>query len=279
MKNILVLFNFLWFTVNLQAKCGGEGISFYPNNGKLEANSIIILDIYSVHAELENYNFSAQQKAEFLPVAYIAKRLGKEFPMFLVSKNEKIGVEIVEILRGGFFVNQYILKPKKGLKIGERYSLFIQNLPKSCAFTEPWHLKDENFKSWTIQPSVDNRMGKSPFNWAFEKHEYAFYGCGPSEYLNLKNSNFNGLVLATLRLKGATKTTQFYLIPNKEGVIAVGHGMCSGAFSFSEKTADYELTFQAVSWSGQKLKQTATINFTRSFVEKNRENHPIVNLK
>src|SRR5690606_39320729 len=72
---------------------------------------------------------------------------------------------------------------------------------------------------------------------AFEKTEVVLFGCGPSSnaIFNVKNQSNSEVWYKTEVIDLATNKKTIYYIRGWDGKLQVGHGMCAGAFKFSEK--------------------------------------------
>lgn len=95
-----------------------------------------------------------------------------------------------------------------------------------------------------------------------EKKESTMYGCGPSSHVIFSNPATDDselLVKTTMKNAKTKEETTYYITPYRD-TISVGHGMCSGGFSF-KRDNDYEVEFAFIdssgnttAWEGERIK-------------------------
>lgn len=246
MKTILTIMLSIFSIANLNAFCAWNGFKVFPSGNTINQNSIIILEGYG-----ESQN--------------IIKELNKKFPIYLVNGKQKVKLKIKEILIGQLNLTQAVLIPETKLKIGLNYTLFIENLP----YYEP--LKRWNSKLSKHESIFYNVVkGKDKLQPIFKtipkeiKKTNIQYGCGPAKYVEFDcqvEESSKYLVKTTVRsLKSGNETT--YYIEPKNGIILIGHDMCSGEFTFNEGD-NYEIEFSLMDelsnltkWTGERIKFT-----------------------
>jgi hypothetical protein len=100
-----------------------------------------------------------------------------------------------------------------------------------------------------------------------EKKTLVHYGCGPAKwvYFKLAGQDNKELFVRTSVKSKETGLTTTYILPVKDGVVRVGHGMCSGAFHFDSE-GSYEVVFQLFDESGNRGNLTNPVSFTKPTV-------------
>jgi hypothetical protein len=236
-----------------QAKCIGSSIRCVTTSAALNKNGLIILEFYGFGSALVN-------------------DLNKKYPIFLKSTSAKVSLSVVEVLVGEMNLTQVVLKPIGELKVGSTYELRIDNLPDKAA--QPLRESNRNgglekivFK---ISASIDVESPILRVAPKEQKKSMVHFGCGPAiwVYFNIAGKDQSELfVRTTFKHKASGKTTTYILLI-KDGMVGVGHGMCSGAFQFDDGD-NYEVSFQLFDQSGNKGVLTSAIEFTKPTKETN----------
>lgn len=246
MKSILTVFGIL---INLLAysKCGNSGIDVFPTTTEINKNSIFLIE-----------GFATSQK--------IITSLNKEYKIYLQNGDQKINLKVTETLVGDFQLTQAILKPEFPLEIGKEYILKIDNLPKYETIDRFYNYNITSKPiTYKVTSNVDTEkpiFTKKPFEL---KKSYIPYGCGPevNVYFSLL-TNDSSLLLVKTKFKNlvTNKVTTFYLLV-RDNKLAVGYGMCSGAFKY-DKNLVYEVEFDLMDSSGNITEWNMEgIKFTR----------------
>ena len=245
MKFLLLLLTLL--TINFSfADCAGSGIYLYPENQALYQNSLILIEGYAADQELiQNLNEKC-----------IAK---------LVSKNDEVILKAVKSYKGMMWLTMAALKPERNLKAGETYEFVLTNADGSHDLS-PSYYDSRKSKYVTYQFKVLEGEDKSSPKWltapTYKESKFTGFGCGPAKYgiFNAEISDDSYVMVETeLRAAGQT-TSNTYLIPIQESLIKVGHGMCSGGFTFDD-TGKYEVRFRLNDICGNHNNWTAWITF------------------
>lgn len=97
-----------------------------------------------------------------------------------------------------------------------------------------------------------------------QKKTLVYYGCGPASwvYFSILGQDKSELFVRANVMNRTTGKTITYILCIENGLTKVGHGMCSGAFSF-DNGDNFEVTFQLFDQSGNKSAMTKTIDFTK----------------
>lgn len=252
MKKGLVTILFIILTFSLYAKCTSQGIWITGENRLVFKNSIIVIEFYEGS----------------LP---IAKGLNKEYPVYLQSGDEKIPLIIKEVLPGGYRITQVVVTAAQQPAIGKKYTLVIRNLKKNDARPEYYNYDTKKNEPYTFSGIAPPAAGQLLFSTAPVeiKKTMASYGCGPARWIYYRQSNSVPgayFIKASLTDRTTGITTNFIFVPEKDGTIKVGHGMCSGAFGFTEQHM-YEITFSLLDLAGNKSETTSPLPLAPPFKE------------
>lgn len=211
-----------------KAECSAEGISFYPAGKHITPASVFVIEGY----------FNSQSQIH---------KIGKDVLLYLSAGNGRIQLKVADLCISDFYLTQAILKPETNLEPGKEYSLEVVSLNKKEPLNQ-YLLSNEKYKVEIPGKAVDLKFNAPPE--IFSKN-YVPYGCGPAKSVNF-NLNTNllpALVKATLTNKKNGNATSYYLKPNEFGILEIGHGMCSGAFTFYPGE-EYTIRFDLVDSQG-----------------------------
>jgi hypothetical protein len=246
MKIILTAIVSILLIANLNAMCAWNGLSAFPSGKTIRPNSIIVIDGYEASQE-------------------IVKGLKEKYPVYLVSEKDKIKLTVKEILVGQFNITQAVLTPETNLTLGLNYKLVIDKLPND-EFLGRWNseLKINEPIVYTVVMSPDT-TNPIFYSQPREIKKTLFYlGCGPSVNVlfdcNVIDSS-EYLVKATVKNLKSRNETSYFLVPSN-GVLKIGHDMCSGAFKL-EDGDNFEIEFAIMdasgnytAWIGDRIKFT-----------------------
>lgn len=252
----LYLLLFLVFSNSSRAsdlECAMSGIQFFPEKKEISLHPMFII---------EGYAFS-QKHIEAL----------KNRKVYLESASgEKITLELQEILRGQMQLTQAIFRPQSRLSPNSRYYL------KLSAATNEDQLKDfddrYNYEKKEREPvfwETTNLEHSAPLNdnltIEFTETSVEFYGCGPAA-----NAVFtvSGKDDAQVWYKAeiedlTTGKRSAYYIREWKNRLHVGHGMCSGAFTY-KKEGEYKVRFTPLNIDGKEIKTTSWTSFESPFM-------------
>lgn len=237
---------FLFIGFNVSAECAGTGLYAFPEGGAIKKTSLFILDGY---AESQ----------------HVIDGLNNKYPIYLKSGNERILLKVVETHVGQFLLTQAILKPEKALVPGKNYQLIIENLPdyeRLGAYNSKTHAYDP--LTYSVTDESDTEAPKWIKNPKEKDKSLVHFGCGPSVHVNFEMSlkeTGDYVVKTTVKSKESGKETTYY-IGSSENHLSIGHGMCSGAFTFHEGD-QYEVKFRIMDASGNLSEETEWIAFTK----------------
>jgi len=246
MRQLLTLIIGLFWTVSSYADCSGNGLYVFPSGQTIRQNSIIILDAYA-HSQS------------------IIGELNKRHHIYLKSGDKKVRLIVKETCIGQFDLTQAIMTLEKQLEPGLEYELFIDSLPKSESLIR-YNDKTKEYEpiKYTVVAGIDTDKPVLTSTPNEIDKSYALFGCGPAMSVNFNFSvkdSSEVIIKTTVKcIKSGVETTYYIQAENKQ--ISVGHGMCSGAFTYDESN-DYEIEFSFMdasgnltTWTGKRIKFT-----------------------
>jgi hypothetical protein len=244
MKNIILIFLSFLLSNNANADCSGYGISIFPSNKSIKQNSIFMLEAYAHSREIIN-------------------GLNSKYPIYLQSGDKIVKLIVGEKYDSQFQLKQVFLKPESTLESGLEYQLKIDNLPEYNELRR-YNKETGEYEDiiYNIEDSKDIENPKLNSKPKKIDESYALFGCGPamSVIFDLPISDQSEILIkTTFRSLKTKKETTYYIEPENDQ-IKVGHGMCSGAFTFSDGD-NYEVEFSFMdasgnitSWTGDRIK-------------------------
>ena len=253
MNKITILF-FLLFGINLSfaecTMCAMSGIQFFPQQKEISMNSMFIIEGYARSEKTIN---SFENRKIYLESEY----------------GELVELNLLETWKGQMSLTQAILKPTEELKPNTtyflKYSGQTENESREMRQYNRHKKKHEKvFWKTTNEKSIAHL--NSSLQIKFQKTKVIHYGCGPSAnaIFEIKNKSESEIWYKTevVNLANNKKTT--YYIKEWNGKLTVGHGMCSGAFTYSAKGM-YKVRFTPLNIDGKTLKNTEWTVFESPF--------------
>jgi hypothetical protein len=241
MKKIILLLLLTFGIKTFATECSMSGMQFYPEQKDISLNSMFII---------QGYSFSQKTINSF-----------KERIIYLESENgELIELNLQEILKGQMSINQAIFKSSRELKPHTTYFLKYSDQTENEGIEMMQYNREKKVREkvyWKTTAKKTLETLNSNLNIEFEKTEVIHYGCGPSAnaIFNIKNKLENEIWYKTEVVEIGSKKRAVYFIKEWQGKLNVGHGMCSGAFTFNRK-GKYKVRFTPMSTDGKYLKTT-----------------------
>jgi len=167
MNKIISILIMLLFTVEGYSKCASRGLYFWPTKQTICQNSIFVIDGYA-----------SSQK--------IINGLGKTYKVYLKSDNQKIKLNVQELLVGQNSLTQAVLKPETTLSVGLEYELVIENLGDLDNLVSKYNTETRQYEKikWTVNDFNDIVAPTWTSNPKFRNSSYDLYGCGPAIFAN-----------------------------------------------------------------------------------------------
>lgn len=241
MKKIILL---LIFTIGLhttKAECGMEGMQFYPQKRNISLNTIFLIEGYSMSQKTIN-SFKSRT-------------------VFLESEDGKlIKLNLIDIFKGKMDITQAIFKPTEELKSNTIYKLkYSDQTDDETREMMQWNSNTKQTERvyWKTTDQKNTQSLIPNLNIKYQKTEVIEYGCGPSAnaIFTIKNSSDSEIWYKTEMIDLTTKEKTIFFITEWKGQIEVGHGMCSGGFTFN-KRGKYKVRFTPMDTDGNSLKST-----------------------
>lgn len=251
MKKTFLLLLFIFGVKAASAKCLMSGMTFYPEQKEISLNSMFII---------QGYSFSQKTINNF-----------KERTIYLESENgELIKLNLQDILKGQMNLTQAIFKPSKELEPNTTYFLKYSDQTENEGREMMQYNRMEKEREKVYWKTTDKKtieILNSNLNVEFEKTEVKHYGCGPSAnaIFDVKNKFESEIWYKTEVVEIETNKKTIYYIKEWNGKLNVGHGMCSGAFTFNRK-GKYKVRFTPMNTDGKSIKTTNWKTFESPFM-------------
>ena len=251
MKNAFLILIFLFSVHQSSAECAMSGITYYPEQTTISQYSILIIQGYSFSQKVIN-SFKKDRKA------YLESEDG-----------EKIDLTLKEVLIGQMSLTQAIFRPAEKLELNKKYFLKFTHLTDKENYKELTRynreIEEHEPVAWTVTEDKTEQLNQK-LTLKFEQTDVQYYGCGPAAYavFQPQNSSDSEIWYRTEVYEEKTKTLTTYIIKTWEGKLRVGHGMCSGGFTFN-KDGNYKVRFTPMNIDGQKLATTDWRSFESPF--------------
>jgi len=221
------------------AKCASQSLSAWPPlDHSLPANGQVVLQGYG--------NFQGA-------VASISERSPR-----LVAEKDEVPLRVIAVHRGEYGLSQAILQPERPLQPGQRYALRLTQPEGDSAPvlpTETWWESKSKYApmAWTAT-AADTKQPRWREVPRKEGESAKLLGCGPAIHAYVSASvDEDGpavQVLAEVKRVDGEEPVRFRLPVSQERV-ALGHGMCSGAFQLEEGVR-YTVRLVAVDMAGNE---------------------------
>lgn len=219
MKQFLILVLLITTATHSWAMCASQGLYAFPGTGTIKTNSQILISGYALSQE-------------------IISNLNTKYPVYLETKYHKVKLEVVETFVGGMQLTQAILKPTEKLYAGRTYALKIDKLDgKYKPELRRYNRVSEEWESisWKVEEGSDTIPPKWLAKPVFTESSTVWFGCGPAVYAYFKCDvlEYSHVFVRTELADLTSESKTVYILnPTPDGELKVGHGMCSGAFSF-----------------------------------------------
>jgi hypothetical protein len=223
----------LLFTLIYQANadCGASGIYVWPKGETISSSPVIMVD---------GYYMSQDQ----------IRKIGKEIRATLTSASGNVNLKVVQLNKGQMHLTQVILEPEQELKQGVKYTLRLVSIEKDgtkkgLSDAETGKLINIwGHKGWTVSGTKDELAPVWKKKLQFKSNSYVSMGCGPSVDSSFAatvtdESQYVYHVKLTSDLDELKPAAEYYVVPGKEDLLNIGHGMCSGAFVMKEGLTHY----------------------------------------
>lgn len=251
MKNIILLLLLTFGIKSAFADCSSSGMQFFPEQKEISLNSMFII---------QGYNFSQKTINSF-----------NNRVIYLESVNgELIELNLQEILKGQMDLTQAIFCPTSELKPNTTYFLKYSDQTENEEIEMMQYNRVRKEREKVYWKTTDKKALETldpNLNIEFEKTVVVHYGCGPSAnaIFNIKNKTESEIWYKTEVVDITTNNKTIFYIKEWNKKLSVGHGMCSGAFTYNNK-GKYKVRFTPMNTDGKSLKTTDWKTFESPFM-------------
>ncbi len=234
MRLLPLLVFVLFCSGDAAAKCSGAGIWAYPTGGELVQNSGILIIGYGNDQKLVDL-------------------LGVEHEVYLRSDTHQVKLKPREVHQGMMHLRQVFLQPLEQLVAGRNYELIIAGLDHEFGTYDRRSGKRIPYTYTTVE-GMDNDLPAWAQQPVLKSREAEEFGCGPAlaAVFRFRVDRPSGILFKTeFRMVGDGSVHTYLLTSDDEdGMLRVGHGMCSGAFSYTDEAAEYQVRFSLMDLAG-----------------------------
>ncbi|MBK7128965.1 MAG: hypothetical protein IPM74_03140 [Crocinitomicaceae bacterium] len=231
MKTLLITLSLFISGISF-ADCAGSGLYCWPDQTEVAKNPLFLITGYAMSQEV-------------IHELTISKNV------YLVSPKDKVELKLLQLEEGGYYLTQVGVYPERNLIPGETYHLKIDDMEGNLPTR--YNEKKREYESvfWKVLDKKDTIAPVWIQRPAFDTTSTTYFGCGPARYAfftaQVKDES-PFLIRATLKNLDKNNETTFSF-SMREGKIVVGHGMCSGEFSFGD-SKNFEVSFDLIDASG-----------------------------
>ena len=239
MKKILFVLAFL-SCGTAKADCAASGLYFYPTTNEVNTNSLFYIEGYYMDQEF-------------------IRKIGSKYTVKLVSKNESIELENIDLYEGMMHLTIVSLQPIKELTKDESYTLKIYDKEENEKLVPKRY--EKHSREWTevkykATKTADKTTPQLIEMPNFNNSTFTPFGCGPAKYANFNcKIEDESEVLVLIKLKNLkTEEINIYPVLFQDEMIQIGHGMCSGPFTF-ESDVQYVASFSMMDICGNSVEK------------------------
>ncbi|MGY5846586.1 hypothetical protein ACW6QP_04140 [Salegentibacter sp. HM20] len=249
-KLLLLIILFPGFLFANDYECVPGHISYLPESKTISLNPKIIIE----------------------GSGYIQKLLQqfKDNPPYLENAaGDRVLLQLEEINVGQRGISQGLFSPTEKLKPNtENFPNYISGTENKPANPEKYDRLEKEHKrvKWTTTTTPAEALNQE-LEINFLENQVEFYGCGPEAFLifELENTNDQEIWYHTELVDLQTGESHSYILDVWKDALYVGHGMCSGAFSYS-KEGEYKVRFTPMNIDGESLATTDWYTFESPYV-------------
>lgn len=250
MKKIILFQLFIFGVKIVSADCADVGMQFFPSTKEISLNSKFII---------QGYALSQKTIDSF-----------KNRIIYLESDNGKlIELNLQEILKGQMLLTQAIFYPVIALKPNTHYKLKYSNQTENevkamMQYNKLTKEMEQVYWKTTTKKNLDTL--NTSLNIKFKRTTVNYYGCGPSAMaiFDVNNQREYEIWYKTEVVEMKTNNKTIFYIKAQNAQLNVGHGMCSGAFTFNKKGL-YKVRFKALNTDGKLITATQWHTFKSPF--------------
>lgn len=190
-----------------RAKCMAGALSVWPQD-ELPANGQLALELYG-----------EQQR--------LARALPERRPR-LVAEADEVPLVVEAVYPGEYNLTAVVLVPSRTLRVGERYRLLIDGVPEEELST--WGEGGRSPITFRVTPA-DTEAPTWDEPPRLLRTRWVPMGCGPAIYAEVELAAKDQHALTYLvELEDEAGGVRRFPVRAWDGVLQIGHGMCSGGF-------------------------------------------------
>ena len=230
----------------LWAECGDGRIRVWP-----KSDHIAVDQVFTIEGD------QSMQR--------IIRNLGQAYRPVLTNGSTTIDLKVIARYEGDMVQSEVVMKATLPLAIGSTYEFAVLGLPEGLKQPLRWNPDTQLGERirWTVSPMKQALVTLLPEPRETKK-TLVPYGCGTAERVYLEVAPAyepTGLVLATVIEKNSRRRTSYVLLV-ESGQLQLGHGMCSGEFTFT-KGESYSVSFDVIGHDGLTMgRPTPPVVFT-----------------
>jgi hypothetical protein len=248
---LLLLFTSPLIQASTDFDCSMSGMTYYPLEKEISLNPAILIEGYAMDQEtIEGF---------------------KALPPYLETETgEKIMLELLDINQGQMSISQAMFKPVTSLKPHTDYYLNFQRAEqneKENPTRFNYEKEERERVVWSTSDLKNSKTLSDQSAISLERTNVELFGCGPAAnaIFEIKNPEDQETWYQTEFVDLDTGKSTTYILTTHENKLYVGHGMCSGAFTYS-KTGNYKVRFTPMNTDGELSKITQWFTFESPFV-------------
>ena len=241
MKKIILILLLTFGITPAFADCSMSAMYFFPETKEISLNSKFII---------QGYANSQKTITSF-----------KNRKVYLESENGAlIELHLEAFYTGQMQLTQAIFCPMSELKPNTVYVLKYADQTENEGSEMKQYNRGKKVREKVYWKTTDKKELEAlnpNLTVEFEKTEVIHYGCGPSAnaIFNVKNKSESEIWYKTEVVDLNTNSKKIFYIKEWNGKLNVGHGMCSGAFTYKRK-GKYKVRFTPMNTDGKSLKTT-----------------------
>jgi hypothetical protein len=260
MKKIFLFLILLFFLMEASAECALSGMQFFPQQKQISQNSWFMVEGY------------------FMSRPTIESFSDRQVYLEAVS-GETVLLELQDMNVGKMSLTQAVFRPVKSLEPNTRYYLRFSDITER----EEHELQQYNHETrkrekiyWETSELASSPKLSENFGLNLLDTEVTFYGCGPAAYavFEVEGSEGNEIWYKTELVDLNNNDSMTFILSETLAELKVGHGMCSGGFTFEEEN-EYKVRFTAMNTDGDEIEISDWTYFESPY--KNAENPWIIN--
>lgn len=239
MKAAILFLLFSLLSLSLWGKCETHSLEFWPEGPLIQQHAFLMITGNNEGVRIVN-----DLKSE-------------EYAIYLASSEDKVYLEMKDIFNGLGNKIQATFHPRRPLRPGQTYSIYIECLAEEESFTQRWNAEKGAMERihWRVDETVDEEAPRFASPPKEVEQSLQMYGCGEERYIQFEfeAEETSEYLVKVVVLDWAPRAcmphpSQYYLTPYKSSV-CIGRGMCGGDI-YLEKGHRYDIRFWLIDQTG-----------------------------